>query len=169
MLFGKAFRGDINDRLQWIQCELYVELLPYLFFGVRDKFLRAAYLLEVDTELTKTLRELTAFDHRTLQATHDAIAAHFRYNHFLGGQLALPYEGISYDEVLQQDDDVMRKAWRAYFAQEISRLMEDDWFCRSVVLAAVFANKSRGKAGEDMLFHILREKYPELRDTSKED
>lgn len=59
-----------------------------LYSRPRDRYLAVCRLVEIETALTNRLRSMKFFDHRTLQDTHDLIAAWFRFSDD-GGQLRL--------------------------------------------------------------------------------
>ena len=154
MMVGSAFPGDTNDTLMDVQHAVYSEMVGRLFTAPRDRYLVAAALLRLDTELVRRLRSMDGFDHRTLQGAHDQIAAFFRFSRDDGGQLQL---GESEDDYRRR----LEEAWRAFVQSEVGRLTEDDEFTRAVCTATAFGNKEPGVAAERWLDQFLWDRYGE--------
>jgi len=141
MIVGNRFPGDTNEALKWIQHDLYKELLPELVRLPRRRYLRAAQLVGVQDETTSALKTLETFDPRVLQASHDAIAAYFRFAHDRRGQLPLPIHTLSYPALLE-------KRWRDFYHREVARLTENDTFVRAILAAVLHPNTSEGYTAE---------------------
>lgn len=152
MIVSDYFPGDTNDTLKWIQHDAYDQLITELVRQPRARYLAAAHLIGVETELAQRLRDLKGFDHRVLQATHDTIAAYYRFAHDHRGQVPLPFDDTPYTVIWEQD-------WREFYHQEVARLTESDEFVRSVLSAVVYANTPAGYAAEDTLAEILSNCY----------
>jgi hypothetical protein len=146
------FPGDANEVLKDVQFQLYGEMLLRLYSRPRDRYLDACRLVQIDTDLARRLRSMDGFDHRTLQNTHDQIAAWFRFSHDNGGQLRL-------GETAEIYRDRLAAEWRIFFEKEVSRLSNDDEIARAVLTAAAFGNTDRGYAAEAQLVEILRVWY----------
>ncbi len=89
MIVGSCFDGDNNKTLMQMQHEIYGEMIAYMFGSARRRYQEAAMLLDVKTDLSESLIDQYSVDHRTLQRTHDLIAAYYRFKHDDGGQLQL--------------------------------------------------------------------------------
>jgi hypothetical protein len=121
MTVGSQFPGDNNRVLMGVQHTVYGEMVVRLFTGPRDRYLAAAALLRVDSELTQRLRSMNGFDHRTLQMAHDRIAAFFRFARDDGGQLRLGESEADYRRRLEE-------AWREFVQSEVG------WFTATTSL-----------------------------------
>ena len=95
---------------------------------------------------------MTGFDHRTLQDTHDTIAAWFRFARDDGGQMRL-------GELDQDYETRLATEWNEFLLAEVAALARIDEFARAVLMATVFANRERGYAAEKELREILRGQY----------
>ena len=121
-----------------------------VMLGVCERrYLDAARLLEVKSELVEKLEALTTFDHRTLQGAHRQLAARYA---------RLP--GVAQFDLLPEPDPDPRRTlvlrWRAWFLEEVERLSKIGWFCRAVVTAAAFPNPDpRGIEAENLLYERL--------------
>jgi hypothetical protein len=152
MIAGSDFPGDNNRILMDVQHALYGEMLVRLFTGPRDRYLNAARLLRVEDDLSKRLRSMNGFDHRTLQATHDRVAAYFRFAHDRGGQLELGETEADYRERLE-------RTWRDFFSAEVVQLAQDDEFSRAICTATAFGNEEPGLVAEQWLDEFLKRRY----------
>jgi hypothetical protein len=156
MTVGVHFPGDSNETLKWIQHGLYPELVPYLFRCSRDRYVRAAHLLQAQTDLFRVITTFHSFDHRVLQAAHDTIAASYRFAVDPRGQLPLLLDGVTYEHYLEN-------LWRDYYLDEVARLAEDDAVARAILSAVAYQNSEHGYAAEDELSRLLQERYGDLR------
>lgn len=146
------FTGDGNTVLQQIQQECYAEMLVRLYTRARDRYLDACRLVGADTELAVRLREMSGFEHRTLQDIHDSLAAWFRFTQDDGGQMQLGEDAISYRSRLENQ-------WRWWFDEEAGRLVADDEFTRAILKAAAHSGAEAGQAAESWLRQLLAERY----------
>ena len=146
------FPGDTNRTLMRIQHDLYGGMVSAIFRAARNRYLEACGLVEVETELSGPAREMTGFDHRTLQDTHDTIAAWFRFARDDGGQMRL-------GELDQDYETRLATEWNEFLLAEVAALARIDEFARAVLMATVFANRERGYAAEKELREILRGQY----------
>jgi len=152
LILGSCFPDDDNAVLKWVQHDLYGSVL-YCMFGVcRERYLAAARLIGVETELAERVRERTSLDHRVLQDAHHWIAWHFRYKFDPAGQMPLPYDGLGYKEYLAQQ-------WSDYFPAEVRRLSEHDEFVLGVLTAVGYQNTEPGYRAEDELLAWLKSHY----------
>ena len=158
---GARFPGDENETLQLIQHRLYWELLFDLYECSRRQLIRAADLLDHETELTSRLREIRRFDHRTLQDAHDMIAAYYRFAYDPRGQIPLFLDGMSYEQYLETE-------WREWYSSEVVSLSENDDVARSITLAVAYENTEIGYVAEDRLKALLECRYLELWNASHE-
>lgn len=152
MIISYKFPGDTNEVLKWIQHDLYMDILLKLVQIPRRRYLRAARLVNARDDLTVALETLQSFDHRVLQATHDAIAAYYRFAHDRRGQMPLPLDDTPYTDLLEHN-------WWAFFVDEVARLTENDAFVRAVLTAVIHANTPAGYDAEDALSDILAGEY----------
>lgn len=82
MFVTSAFSGDNNAKIMNAQHHMYDYLVFEIFQSAKNTFLLSDAICEkLTAEERQNLQEQTSFDHRTLQKTHDFIAAAFRYNH----------------------------------------------------------------------------------------
>jgi len=157
MWVGSRFWGD-NDRvLMDIQDQVYPRSVGLLYGQPRQRYLEACQLVQTDSELARRLRASDGFDHRTLQGSHDLIAAWFR---FLRGSQG----GPTLFEVAEDYRDRLGREWRAFFEKELLILTEDNDFVRAVVTAAAFPNPEvSGSAAEDEVEGMLAKRYAAMR------
>ena len=152
MIVTNCFPGDSNDKLKWIQHELYGLSLKHLVNFAELRYLSAVRLVGVETELAKRLRSKDSFDHRVLQDAHDKIAAHYRYKHDSGGQMPLPMDGLSYEGRLKRD-------WLMFSLDEAKRLAGIDHIARAILTSVAYQNTPKGYQAEDDLMAALKEEY----------
>lgn len=152
MWVGTEFSGDDNKTLKEVQFKVYGEMLLRLFSRPRDRYLDAARLIQVETDMAVRVRAMDGFDHRTLQTAHDLIAAWYRYSQDDGGQLRLGESPDDYEKRLLQD-------WREFFQQEVAYLTLQDEFTRDILTAVVFSNTERGYSAEAGAREYLKERY----------
>ena len=145
VIISRRFDPDRNSVLQNLQSKLYWELLYWLYACPRQRYLNAVQLVNTDTELAVLVRRCEGFDHHLLESAHDKIAAHYRYAVDNGGQITLPFHGLTYEARLERD-------WRTYWRTEVAKLTErDDEF----VLAVLEVVAYRGTATGDEASHFL--------------
>lgn len=154
-MIGSCFQGDENHTLMQIQANCYGEMLGRLMEAARQRYLRAMRLVGVETGIGKLAHDLKAFDHRTLQMSHDLIAAYFRFAHDNSGQMPLPFTDESYELSLEI-------AWRRYFIEEVEKLIELDYVVMWVLYATCYQNTERGYAAETGLYDFLQDHYGEM-------
>jgi hypothetical protein len=148
MMVGSEFPGDDNQTLKQIQFDLYGDMVSLLFTTQRQRYIDAANLMEIDTKLSLKLLQINSFDHRTLQHSHDLLAALFRFLHPHASQRLL---GQS-EESLQME---LRQACREFFEEQIALLSTNGDFTRAVCRATAFANQPVGVAAENTLLQII--------------
>jgi len=68
----RAFDGDNDLEMGWLQHEIYNEMVVRLFRRPRDRYLIAGRLLRVNDQLAERLQSMDRFDHRILQFAHDS-------------------------------------------------------------------------------------------------
>jgi hypothetical protein len=136
-----------------VQSDLYGELLGFLYGYPRERYLGACRLVQSSTELAKRVETETSFDHRTLQGTHDHIAAWFRFLQKDKGGRTLFETEESYRERLASE-------WRSFYENEVRNLSADDEFVHAVLTAAAFSNPDETSCtAENQLGGILAELY----------
>ena len=152
MIVGNCLPGDNNDKLKWIQHDLYELSLKHLVDSAELRYLSGVRLVGVETELARRLTSKDSFDHRVLQDPHDKIAAHYRYKHDSGGQMPLPMDGLSYEGRL-------KRVWFRFSMEEGERLAGIDWIARAILTAVAYQNTPQGHQAEKDLTAALREEY----------
>ena len=152
MIVGSEFPGDGNQTLKHIQHDLYSGLVGYLYHYARERYLKAAGFVGVDTELARILRDKPSFDHRVLQGAHDQIAAFYRFAHDDGGQIPL---GIG----PQEYEDLLRQRWSGFLHPEARNLAEVDAISHAVLAVVAYQNTEKGYACERQLADLLRQRY----------
>ena len=140
---------DVRMDLRRVQHELYSELVGWLYGSARRRYLEAARLVNVETELSEALADMYTFDHRTLQEAHYLIADYYSVAHDDGGQLFIGEDAVTYKIRLHN-------SWRRFFQREVRRLLQQDEFTLAILTAAVFANQERGVAAEAQ-YHLFLE------------
>lgn len=136
-----------------LQHDLYWEILPWLYMCPRYRYMAAVRLTGCTTDLSDLLRGRYGFDHRVLQEAHDKIAVYYRYAHDNGGQMTLPFDGLSYEDRLE-------RSWREYWSREVTRLTElDNEFVLAVLTAVAHQNTSTGYEAEKSLIDRLNAMY----------
>ena len=90
VIVGSRFRGDgnVDSYVMWRQHDVYHEALG-IIAGICQEYIRWAYRLIGNAE--KSGKFIDSFDHRTLQASHDVLAAVWRYRYeYKVRQMELP-------------------------------------------------------------------------------
>ncbi len=108
MFVYKRFPGDNDTVLMDIQDRLYSVVLGVVFEYPRKRYLEGSRLLLADTELAKRLAAMNSFDHRTLQETHDLIAARFRSSRTISAQQTLFETHVEHEQRIELE-------WRSFF------------------------------------------------------
>ena len=76
MIVSSLFQGDDGDDVMWMQHDVYNEALGIISDICQDYTNLAHRILEEDPP---DLKVIIGYDHRTLQRTHDTIAATWRF------------------------------------------------------------------------------------------
>ena len=151
MIVGKVYSGDNNETLKWVQHDLYSQIMPEIFRRPKERFVKAARLVEYQQPLIDILKNITSFDHRVLQNAHDIVAARYRYLHDDFGQMLL-FCNLS-------QEDRYRRNWSQWFHKEIKVLTDYNNFTRAAVKAVAFENSKMGYAAKDNLENFLASYY----------
>lgn len=152
MIVCPMFPGDCNKTLMKVQHELYLSLLPYLYGCARERYLKAAHLVGVETELFQLIKDKHGFDHRVLQHAHDHIAAFYRFKLDDGGQIPLGTGPEQYDELLRQ-------RWSEFVRAEAQALAGTDPIALAILGAVAYENTEKGGSSEALLAELLTERY----------
>ena len=155
MIVAPRFPGDTNERLMWLQHDLYSSLVGLLYSIARERYNDACQYIGVDTPLRRDVIKRQGVDHRVLQDAHDLIAAAYRLTQPGGVQLAFGEDVTSWDER-------QRRAWSTFFQEETARLTDDAALTRVILTAAVNENTPAGYAAEAELADRLHDYYPAL-------
>ena len=155
MLFGEMFSGD-PMRIAHIQFDLYGKYVSLVFGTARKKYLRAEYILGIDTELGEKLKEATQFDHRTIQDLHDVIAGKFRFQ-----WLALKNQQFDFfkePEPVSEDASSIAYKWKIFLESELETIFNDaPDLIKQVCLATIYANPDkRGCEAEDRIYEYTQ-------------
>lgn len=148
MIVLSEFPGDDDTILKRIQHASYGEKVSKLFDYARLRYLAAAELLQVEDHLTRLLRPMCTFDHRSLQHAHDLLAACFRYQTADSAQPRLGEDPKAHQQRLASE-------WDAWFTREVSERLEDPTFTRAILTAAAYANQDQGLQAESVLARLL--------------
>ncbi len=135
-----------------VQHSAYDEMIVHLFVMARDRYLAAAGLLRVETGLSSMLRAKPGFDHRTLQSTHDLIAAYYRFISPGSAQFRLGEDEEAHRRRIGEE-------WCRFFLSAVASLIADDEFTRAICTATAFGNKEAGLTAERWLDQFLRDRY----------
>lgn len=106
--------GDRDIRIQWLQHDVYGEALD-IITGSCQEHLRRAHTLLDDWEAWDYI---DSYDHRTMQRSHDLLAAVWRFRHeFELRQLKLPIDGMTktkhsdvVEEFIEKTNGFLRKS-----------------------------------------------------------
>lgn len=165
-IIGTYFEGDTLQFLKELQHDCYSgpdSTLAQLFLEAQALY--AAHPTSSD-ELTAMLATKKTVDHRTLQYTHDHLAAWYRFT--FTGQLELE---LGVRQLRTVDGiEANRKAycstqeweWRHWWLKEIQKLLNGNpLFLHLVATAGAFPNPDpRGTYAEGQLSHFLKRAYP---------
>ena len=153
MIVGLDFQGDTCDSVKRMQHDEYGRVLGLLFSLARDQFVAAHRDENPPPPELAPIRAMRDFDHRTLQWTHDRIAARFRFTH----EPKLPLQdqwGFNLGAI--------RQHWFSFAREEIARLVAKPGFSQAVVTAAFWENKPSGYQAEDFLYSFLKSEYSDM-------
>lgn len=134
MIVCSRFPGDTNDRLMWMQHDLYVSLVGHIFTQARERYLWACRIVGVDTELRRAIVMIRSLDHRAVQDTHDTIAAAYRFTDAASAQLAFGDDPAEWEAR-------QRREWPAFFDQAVARLINEPEITRAILTAVAHQNK----------------------------
>ncbi|NVN91679.1 MAG: hypothetical protein HXX11_13895 [Desulfuromonadales bacterium] len=148
MIIGKYFDGDCDDKLKMFQHGCYYDLLRewITMAGVRRLRYRTSPEWTEVTQVWERFRDEGYYDHRTIQATHDLIAAQFR---LVAQETSLP-------------DAEKEDAWITFFKAEASEWLSHDGFLRLFMIALSAKGSTIGYDAEDAIFEMMKMKYHEL-------
>jgi hypothetical protein len=156
LIVRHAFPGDDNQLLARIQHDTYWEHTGFLFCEAKERYIRAAHLVGVETELYQRVKSRTSFDHRVLQTAHDAIAGYYRFERGHGGQMPLPFGDMSWETSL-------RRSWHEWFCYEVGCLLDHrDALTRAILKAVAYESTKPSYAAEDELAGLLLDRYGNL-------
>lgn len=153
MIVCPRFRDDIYYWVMDLQHDVYSTILPHLVDIAHRKMIKAEELLNVSMESSTVLKTMEGFDHRTLQHTHDMIAASFRFKRADRLHPELPFSN-------EDEKTRVLKLWREYFMEEVDRLTEFPAFTRAIIAAVAFGGTSKGVQAENFLYSFVQMEYP---------
>ncbi|MFL9538635.1 hypothetical protein ACKEQL_08440 [Acinetobacter baumannii] len=147
-----------NDpmKIAMIQHDLYSEYLPIIFEKAKREYLRAEFIVGIETELGKNLREASRFDHRTIQEFHDVIAGKFRLN-----WVALKNQQFDLFEEpkpVSEDPSDVAHQWKAFLESELEAIFkESPCLVKYICIATMYANPDkRGCKAEDQMYEYIK-------------
>lgn len=147
-----------NDpmKIAMIQHDLYSEYLPIIFEKAKREYLRAEFIVGIETELGKNLREASRFDHRTIQEFHDVIAGKFRLN-----WVALKnqqFDLFKEPKPVSEDPSDVAYQWKIFLESELETIFNDaPDLIKQVCLATIYANPDkRGCEAEDRIYEYTQ-------------
>lgn len=169
MLVFSRFSGDENYKdIQWIQHDMYWYIIGDIVTACKEPFLKAAeFCLEED--LIYKVNESRGFDHRTLQDSHDFLAAIYRY---IYGQSLLPIfktrdftpfeiDNLKYAiEKTDRNKHPIMTHWLDFYNNSISELCLKSNFVKSVIFASIlYPNTKIGGNAEMKTSDIVLEHF----------
>ena len=168
MLVGYDFPGDDNDTLKWVQHDCYWGNVGRLFEAAKNRYIRACHFIGVETEVFERLLAITGFDHRDLQASHDKIAAYYRFAHDDGGQMTLFSLAQPIETYFPDSEEACYKAqllagWSEFYNEEVEKLAEDNAIAHAILNAVVHEYKPKGYEAEKLLVELLDARYGEFK------
>jgi len=152
MIFGHCFAGDRNEKLKWIQRDLYLEIGVFFLINSKDRYYTALRVVAVDTELRRQVATVKRWNRRVLEVAYDKSATYYRFTHDQSGQMPLPFDGRSYEEYLIG-------SWCNFFHEEVKRLVEMDEVSRTILTAIAYQDSPAGFQAEVRLMEILADEY----------
>lgn len=170
------YKGDNNEAVMFVQHHLYAWLSYDLFGFCKSTFLKCdAICNKLSVKDRDLLLVTNSFDHRTLQVSHDMIAAGFRFN--FTPQISLFEPSVKYilDEFnlrfyrwqrrdLSDLDLIVAYHWVKFYYDTLDQITSINSklpnFIYHVVNAAHFnPNNPIGSASEAQLTFMLREYF----------
>lgn len=152
MIVAPRFDGDTDDVTMGAQHEVYHKALRIIIDGCRDMTERAATLLGVDWPEGWT--RASPVDHRTLQDTHDVLAAVWRFRSD-SVQPSLPLGG-------RPAEPDCATAWLDWLLQEVRSWHRIPRRVTLVMTAISFQNRGPGYRAEDDLASELRAAHDDI-------
>ena len=168
-----VFEGDDNRELKNAQHHMYKYVLSQIFELSKQTYLLCDEVcMSLGASERQSLTEQKTFDHRTLQSTHDYIAAAFRYEKRDGVLTLFEPNRLLIDKyfwhryhdwessALSDIEMVWAYNWEEFFREKLNELTNiqsmNPKFIHHVMNAAVFnPNKASGRASEKALLAIL--------------
>jgi hypothetical protein len=152
MIIARVFDGDNDHLTKHVQHDLYDAALTDIAFVCRDAYLRAARVIGAeDDKITLAIARIELFDHRTLQAAHDHLAAYWRS---LTGRTHPMLPGL-FDAVAVGEE------WRRWLRREVGNWWVDfPELIRFVCGVLANQNTETGYLAEARVAALLRSVYP---------
>lgn len=145
MIVGPYFDGD-HGALSWAQHERYYEALCVIWNGCEHHLDAAALMLGV----SRPGDDLLCGDHRTLQLSHDLLAAAWRFRF-----------DPSQPDLLATDQPTMNH-WLTWLSDEVENWWRDPHLIRDVRISAERLNTTAGYFAEARVAKRLLELYQEV-------
>lgn len=150
-IFSQAFPGDRNTALKVAQEETFMSLAPFLFFKAQTRYLDAARLLDVHSDLTARLAAVQSVPSSVLMPFYASIAAWFRFERYDLAQLDLFVPPRLHSQRLTE-------TWETAFTAELNRLLRNDTYTRAMI-ELVTGPSERKTAPADVLEDLFEEHY----------
>ena len=151
MIVSSLFRDDVDDRTKWAQHDVYDASLSIIVHGCIRHVQAAAALLEVGWPPAWSSDPI--YDHRTLQDTHDVLAAAWR-SIADTAQPGLPAP--------VGDPDLARplmQQWHDWLRAEVAAWVGHPRLVRLLMTILAHQNIRRGYDAEEALTQALRERF----------
>jgi hypothetical protein len=152
-LLGQSRQGDTKQQLhvireiflQEVQYDCYYELIRewIAMASTRRLMYRRSLKWTEVMQMWELFRNNGTYDHRTIQMSHDLIAARFR-------------------RVVQEtdiSDDEKVSSWPNFFKAEAMRWLENSDFLRCFMLALSARSSVIGYDAEDAMCEMMRQQY----------
>lgn len=150
------FEDDNNYELLQVQERLKPYLISQLFFYPAVRYLRAAQYIGVETEISTMIQKILTGDslpQSNLNEIYNFFAAAYRY------QTIPPYQMKLFEKeksLTQQSEE----GWKIFFAQEFTRIAEDNQTALLVIKAVIYQDQEIGEDSIDDLLENLAYRFP---------
>jgi hypothetical protein len=152
MIVGSRFPGDDDHHTMGLQHDCYGEALVIMHRTVFEALIGAYTLLAIAPPEKVLSAARQSFDHRTVQAAHDHLAAYWR------AQTGRTYPSLPLAETEDQDTISSWLAWLQVTTSQWPRC--DVSLAQMFSAAIVHANTPEGYRAEQGLASALATRYP---------
>ena len=152
MIVGSYFEGDNDEKAALRQHAVYGNALG-IIESTCNKYARFSRAVLHDSE-HENWGDIDHFDHRTMQFSHDLLAAVWRYRHDLN-QLELPLVSCH-----TQIDP--QRHWLEWLRGETAKWIDEPWLVRFVLLVLANQKEAVGYKAESELCLYILTKYRDV-------